>query len=93
MTVFPEIRDALVKATPTPERSSRPSRRPLLLRRGVVVGLAAFAVGGSALAVVVTRDDAYLNTTSRELAGTPLSLDQVRGEMGASASAASDEEQ
>ncbi|MDQ3632737.1 MAG: hypothetical protein M3417_16000 [Actinomycetota bacterium] len=40
-----------------------------------------FTVSGSAVAVIVTRDDAYLNATSRELAGTPLSIDQARGEL------------
>lgn len=82
MTLFPEIQAALVKAAPVRKRSSRLPQHPRVLRRGTVVALALFTVSGSALAVVVTRDDSYLNATSRELAGTPLSLDAVRGEMG-----------
>lgn len=80
MTVFPEIQDALVKAAATRERSPRRRR---VLRRGVITVIAALTVSGSALAVVMTRDEAYLNATSRELAETPLSLDQARGELGA----------
>jgi hypothetical protein len=82
MTVFPEIQGALVRAAATPERSSQSPLRPRVFRRGAIVALAAFTVSGSALAVIVTRDDAYLNATSRELAGTPLSLDQARSELG-----------
>lgn len=82
MTVFPEIQDALVKAASTPERSSQAPQRPRVLRRGAIIALAALTVSGSALAVIVTRDDAYLNATSRELAGTTLSLDDARGQLG-----------
>ncbi|MBA2517667.1 MAG: hypothetical protein H0V22_10205, partial [Solirubrobacterales bacterium] len=73
---------AVAEARSAARSSWRPSPSGRRLRRGSVVALALFTVSGSALAVVVTRDDTYLNATSRELAGTPLSLDAAQGELG-----------